>query len=575
METAILGPSRGSLVRVPSPVDGRTVGILLLGEVHSQLPHGWRTMFTVVDLLRLATQRAAAQGAVVDFLQEVAVDRGRWVDGQLVRNTDDPYGFVGAMRGGSLEQLAAVLAGSTPPPHGARVTGDAGLVGILDPRHARVHAFDARPQSVLDGGSLSPAVYHCYVGPCPAAYDDRFEEWSWFLMGFDAGHHLAAGPAPPEMLEALERDVVSGHQLERWLAIRARMAGKIRKRAGKLGLEEARRLAALSIETADGGDPDLDLPWWGRLFASTSDFYLLLRIFAPYDGAGQASLPRHCIVYAGASHTDHVTRVLTRMAGGRDVPPPQEKWPKLLKVADVWTPAAGAAGLVGPADTVGRLLDLIGLDRPGRSTARPTPFTLSRGPPAPWADPTGRLFALLGVPDRKWTMRDMYEVRVLLADTPTVRGDKSAIVAAVLGLHGSVVADILAADAAGGGATEADRGEALVRACSLMDEQTVRVLVEAGTRVDTARASVPAIDRWTESPVPLRLPPIVVAAFGLLPVIDLLAPLSPVADCAVARRFIESTRFTWMRMPRVPATTLEHVAAAPGTLAEAVARYAD
>lgn len=388
----ILGPEIGGLVvTVGTWPSGAAfdVRVLCLGESHSQgaLSPGVST----VELLQAACFRAQQSGTCIDAYVEAPVER-RFIR-QTPRVADDPpdLWFV-AEDDGTLPQLLRRLDGCIPQGQAdptierarAQLVGAPGRPSEcpLNLAHARVHAFDARVgavQGLGDAGQVGMwqhlgAYTMSHAAPSACQTPEAVAAWLAYLMGLDPMLQKAATVPPPGFVGALT-DLLGDEQLVRdWMAGHDRIMRRVRKRTRAMAVQDVAWLAQIVIDTTE-----IDRQWWGSIMSSATDFYLLLRIFAPYTkDRGPCGPPRHAVVYAGTFHVTHVIRALARMARVV-VPQLPSTTSKVLRVSDVVIPGAAA-------ETVGHLLDLLGL--PFRRSWQPeqdllvflraTPFSLKR-----------------------------------------------------------------------------------------------------------------------------------------------------------------------------------------------------
>jgi hypothetical protein len=552
---SIVGLCGGGLVRcrarVPFPdapdweVD---LTALCLGEVHHTFGPSVMTSFTVVDLIRLAALRAEALDRRLDVYVEATADRAVWAgpddhhaDDWLVRAQGDVWGSRAA--GQSLREVQTVLTACIPPPHEAQVRGwpDA----ILNPAHARVHAFDTRPESSRGAPTddMTDRVDRAYFERVVARPRVELDDWAWYLMGFDADRRLEPASPPPGLIE--EAAGHFGDETPRWLRLRERAGARIRRRAGRLPLPYCRRLAELVLATVSRRQSTH--PTLGMMVMMTSDFYALVRMLAPYGGGDWT--PRICILYAGDAHRRHVQAVLSALTGA--VQPIEFTYPpNELRVADIEVPGP-------PIDTVDDLLTLLGL--PGdpvlpraltvyHPLRRARPRSLQRAkrareqpptPPTPTPPtPMDRAAAVLACLEGWWTFSAMYRVRAELAagamtsihppapeeddddddfgdddfgdDDDGVSDDQVAVTLAVRNRRIEVLPDIVAVDRSTGWSA-AHYNRALSIAVDTSQPEAVAILVDSGL----CRPPVTISDAYIDDLCGARLdlPVIVVAAF--------------------------------------------------------------
>jgi hypothetical protein len=330
--TTIAGPSVGAVTQCHlthkfdgAPAWNIDVDVLCLGETHSQLRHiDWSNNATVVDVVRLAGWRAAHQLACVDLFLEFPVDRGfadRWGNIEIDYSLRLPY----SIKGQSLTQLNKTMFPNIPAPRGADVRGWADAV--VDPRHVRVHACDARADSSLhfghEGMRHAADILYMKVSNDPTVSHKDALKIMWYLMGFDGNFEIGPAPPPPALTAALEQALGAVHAAT-WVEAHVRVMTKVHSRARRIHAAHARLLGHAVIRTQP-------LRRLTDLTAGATDFYLMLRMLVPYDG--WCGRPRHCIVYAGGFHTDHVTNILLWLQGRDAYAEPS--WSGLGKVLQV------------------------------------------------------------------------------------------------------------------------------------------------------------------------------------------------------------------------------------------------
>ena len=568
---SIVGLCGGGLVRcrarIPFPdapdweVD---VTALCLGEVHHTFGPQAMSSFTVVDLIRLAARRAEALDRRIDVYVEATADRAVWAgpdahhaDDWLVRAQGDVWGSRAA--GESLREVQTVLTACIPPPHDAQVRGWADA--ILDPAHARVHAFDTRPESSRGAPTddMTDRVDQAYFTRVLTRGDD-VDAWAWYMMGFDGDGRLEHTPPPTGLLDEVARHF--GDETVRWLRLRERANARIQRRARRLPLPCCRLLAELVLATM----PRRQNLTFGIMVMMTSDFYVLLRMLAPYGDW----TPRICILYAGDAHRRHVQAVLQALAGAVPEPIAFTYPPNVLRVADIEVHGQ-------PVETVDELLTLLGL--PGdpvlprqltvfhpirrARTTRATRATLKRArddaaackPAVPQRPtPMERAAAVLACLKGPWTFAAMYRARTELAagamtsirpggdddedgddfgDDDGVVDDQVAVTLAVGNGRIEVLPDIVEVDRQTGWSA-AHYNRALALAVDTSQPQAVAILVDSGL----CRPPVTTSDAYMDQLCGARLdlPVIVVAAFREEKngIIDLLRAVSNESDVDVA-----------------------------------------
>ena len=164
----------------------------------------------------------------------------------------------------------------------------------------------------------------------------------------------------------------------------------MRKRAAKLG-SRAIYLAKLCFETIAPTNEKLgdDDGSWASFTAPATDFYTLLRVFAPNErragspcrGRG-AVTPSCCMIYSGGWHTEHLAMVLMRLAGR-----PEWKWVQTASSGDHRTAVRDITVYSDEPPvsyaTAGGVLSAMGLeDSPAPVARRPTVSTIDSNKPA-------------------------------------------------------------------------------------------------------------------------------------------------------------------------------------------------
>lgn len=544
MDRWIVGPEEGQLLRCHAPVDwtrapdwALDLDVLFMGEVHSVLPPGPR-QWGVVELARLAGERARAAGAWLDLMVELPA--GRTDDG-VARDHADPSRYVEGRRGNSLVQLGRVLAPSIPAPHGTAQTGEP--VPALDPNSTRVHAFDARADAV-PARRWAAAAHRLYLGETRVP-EDRRDPWLFALMGL--GPDGAVGPEPQplpdDLVQELDRLLLSGGE---WAADQARLTRRVHATALKLGPDRARLLARALVDTTPAPAT------WGDLLASGTDMYLALRLLVRYRGAGPV---RHAIVYAGGYHTRHVARALRRLLGWPD--PPAGPWTrrKRVAVADISIEDGGPPGAV---NTVSELVAALGLPNLQGAAAEGVAAPKAAAPKAVAAAPPRLTPFAMGRPDLwrllrtdPWHMADYYAAWAALdAGVPTEVDGEWAIELAVDHARDLIVPDLAERDRDRPGARRA-YGAALVRATGRGSESTVRALLDAGVDPRSARGPVEAMEWWVGAE--LSVPMAVAAAFSTrIPLLELARETADPTALSVALMWLKVERPT-MSFPALEA----------------------
>ena len=281
----LLGPFWGELMNLElkdvSPT--QAIDVLLLGERHDQpfcVPQS-PDEISMQTFLQAAAYRAAygSSPRCCDiFIEYPSIDRKlpEWY-------TSCP---------GTLGHLCRSLAPCIPESLGVGIRSEGCPLG----RHqVRVHAFDTR----------APMVQMDLIA-------ERFvPDWMHFFMGLDLDGQVTLNPFPQVFFD----DYASMHGLDMpdLMRFHTQMVKRVQRRAHKLGVERAERIAQLVIHTA---------PMTQHVFqiqSHASNFYLVLRMLAPSRVRPSSpcvatrpggTVPRCCIVYAGRSHTAHVRDIL-------------------------------------------------------------------------------------------------------------------------------------------------------------------------------------------------------------------------------------------------------------------------
>ena len=281
----LLGPYWGELMNLElkDVSQSQAIDVLLLGERHDQpfcVPQS-PDEISMQTFLQAAAYRAAygSSPRCCDiFIEYPSIDRKlpEWY-------TSCP---------GTLGHLCRSLAPCIPESLGVGIRSEGCPLG----RHqVRVHAFDTR----------APMVQMDLIA-------ERFvPDWMHFFMGLDLDGQVTLKPFPQVFFD----DYASMHGLDMpdLMRFHTQMVKRVQRRAHKLGVERAERIAQLVIQTA---------PMTQHVFkiqSHASNFYLVLRMLAPSRVRPSSpcvatrpggTVPRCCIVYAGQSHTEHVRDIL-------------------------------------------------------------------------------------------------------------------------------------------------------------------------------------------------------------------------------------------------------------------------
>lgn len=248
----------------------------------------------------------------------------------------------------------------------------------LDAAHVRVHAFDTRVRRAdwRQGGAVPADAGTPFPGG-----------WTTGVQYAYFSYLSGLGPRPDGFAEHLRDSYLngSGPDTERWLARHDELAARVRRRTRRMPRADVCAVLMAAYVAVRHCD-------WGNLMAQASDVYLLLRMIAPYDdrpqrpanGCGQ---PRSCLVYAGAAHTRHIARALTRLCHGRDKRPPTPNDPLPRHPRDALAIREIAIvdsrnRRVGPVGDVAGLLARLGLLTMTGGATPPlhTPFDLPTAP---------------------------------------------------------------------------------------------------------------------------------------------------------------------------------------------------
>jgi len=303
----IVGPATVSVLWVRSrwptgaPIE---LWVGCFGDTHR--PSGTRPGFiTFRQFLQVAAERARALGTCVDAFIEMSFDRSVGPPGaRQRRDLSCPRGVTSAYAAGcALSQAAWSLAGAVAPPHA--VAAAQTLPNPLGTPGARVHWFDSRPESSTHGmpSGLQKTIYYGPQVDTPS--DDVRGRWMRALIGLTEDYAVSVDPQVPADLIDLLATVVGAAGAEWWRRSFQATVARVLKRARKVDPHDLGWLARIVVET----QPHKSL---SSVLANAADFYLLLRMLVPYaaGAACVAGAPRHCVVYAGTFHTEHVLRVM-------------------------------------------------------------------------------------------------------------------------------------------------------------------------------------------------------------------------------------------------------------------------
>jgi len=324
----LVGPSEATAVHVRGrwPSGGAIeLFVLALGDEH--LPHTPRRGFLDMrEFLQVASGRALERGVCVDAFLEMSMDRcvgpmanRRRADRSRPREITDAYAGECA-----LTQAAWSLAGAVAPPHSvaATTTPHQRLENPLGRSGgARVHWFDSRPESCGHDIPCHMLTGLYYGAPVLVRDAETRRRWMRCLMGLGFDYLPAADPVlPADLIKAIEG--VVGADATAWLVASHRAtAARVLRRARKMDARDLQWLARIVVETQR--NPELS-----DVMANTADFYLLLRMLGAYPAGpacGVPGAPRHCLVYAGRAHTDHVLAIMQAInsaPGGRGASAP-------------------------------------------------------------------------------------------------------------------------------------------------------------------------------------------------------------------------------------------------------------
>jgi len=281
------------------------LGVLSLGEAHMPYREEPRAI-TVRQLMQVAAVRARQRGTCVDAYIEASMTRAAWRDGRRVRRDRSMPRQVTSW-GCSLAQVAWSMAGAVAAPHDVPAQQTINPLGATG---ARVHWFDARPELIAgyaDASDESGLINVIYYGENVRLDRRVAEEWMATLMGLtDTFCFPDQIPPPPDLVELLLR-LVGREATDAWLRAQAVTIERVSRRARRIPLGDLQWLATHVIET----QPHNTLR---GVLANVADFYLMLRMLLRFPaGNCPAGPPRHCLVYAGSSHTRHAQAILRRI----------------------------------------------------------------------------------------------------------------------------------------------------------------------------------------------------------------------------------------------------------------------
>jgi len=296
-----------------APID---MWVVCLGEYH--LPQPERKHYvTVKKIMQAAAQRARRLGVCVDaFIEEswwrsfALPDSGAWVR----RDRSRPRQVTGNKSTAklSMTEISWSMAGAVAAPHAVSIsTAQPRLPNPLGNVGARIHWFDSRAENHVATEGIYYGEHNRVVFPMVARW------WLLSILGWDDKQRRVdpSRPLDPGLLSELER-LVGPTESSEWLDLHRLGLERMARRSRKIPPEDLAWLIRHLVETMvvykvkeHNGVPI------SNIFACVADFYLLLRMFVPYPTgrACAAGPPRHCLVYAGAFHTDHVNDCLEAM----------------------------------------------------------------------------------------------------------------------------------------------------------------------------------------------------------------------------------------------------------------------
>jgi len=333
--TVVMGPYWGCLMNLElrDVEPAQPVDVLLIGELHTPLifKRPQRSEMQTLALLQAAAYRAAygaAPRCCDVFIEDTAV---RYVvsKGATMHISEQHSSLMGRS---TLTDLNRELLPCIPGRHGlgARPQLSAHDRCPLGNHQVRVHAFDTRYDQHLDLKAHYSGIMRYLsdasdevIAPSIAA---RYNEWMRFLMGLDVRGGVTMDEFPAEMLEEYMERYLNGRRdwMAKYMQFRSDVVERIQRRARKLGVERAARIGQLVIDTTH--QSSMHLKNMRTMEADASDFYLVLRMLSPNrmretspcraDIQG-GTVPRCCIVYAGAHHVEHVRAILLAINGLR------------------------------------------------------------------------------------------------------------------------------------------------------------------------------------------------------------------------------------------------------------------
>ena len=317
----VLGPFNVTGVHLSTqwPSGGRIeMWVVCLGEEHVKLPE-IEGYVKVRRVLQAAAQRARRRGACVDAFIEESWWRSSFRQGTWVRRDRAHPGEtinIGDLSF-SLNDTAWSLAGAVRAPHG--VLNQQPLANPLGLYGARVHWFDSRAENSYVTQKVYRKGWHLIKDETIA------RNYALSILGWDAQARCIdpARPLHPPLLADLER-IIGTAELNEWLKLHRLGLARMARRAQKIPPEDLEWLVEHLVATLmfEVDDWTLEL---SSIFACVADFYLLLRMFVPYPASragGLAGPPRHCLVYAGQWHTNHITNCLVSMGSHPGGSPP-------------------------------------------------------------------------------------------------------------------------------------------------------------------------------------------------------------------------------------------------------------
>jgi len=294
-----------------APID---MWVVCLGEFHLR-PHERTHYVTVKKIMQAAAQRARRRGVCVDaFIEEswwrssALPHSGAWVR----RDRSRPRQVTGNRSTANLAmtEISWSMAGAVAAPH-AVSTAQPRLPNPLGNVGARVHWFDSRAENRIATEGIYYGSEDRVVFPSVARW------WLLSILGWDDKKRRVdpSRPLDPGLISELER-LVGDTESSEWLDLHRLGLERMARRSRKIPPEDLAWLMKHLVDTMvvykvkeHNGVP------LSNIFACVADFYLLLRMFVPYPAgrACAAGPPRHCLVYAGAFHTDHVNDCLEAM----------------------------------------------------------------------------------------------------------------------------------------------------------------------------------------------------------------------------------------------------------------------